>query len=170
MTTPVGQLISKLFCEYCPNPAELIKSILADWISLFKFGFGFNVCVGLITSEIGWCGVMICCAYATVFVAIPNNTIITRILVETLIFNYFPYPIKAIIIDEAIQLVNKNVERIIAIAYITLFLSELRYNSSLCVFFGGKYIVFENNIITDNSATVAASNVFNVFNVIVLIY
>ena len=113
---------------------------------------------------------MICCAYATVFVEIPNNTMITRILVETLIFNYFPYPIKAIIIDEAIQLVNKNVERIIAIAYITLFLSELKYNSSLCLFLRQIYIVFENNILIDNSATVAASNVFNVFIVIVLIY
>ena len=113
---------------------------------------------------------MICCAYATVFVEIPNNTMITRILVETLIFNYFPYPIKAIIIDEAIQLVNKNVERIIAIVCITLFLSELKYNSSLCLFFGGKYIVFENNIQMDNNITENASNVFNVFNVIVLIY
>jgi hypothetical protein len=95
---------------------------------------------------------------------------ITRILVETLIFNYFPYPIKAIMIDEAIQLVNKNVERIIAIVCITLFLSELKYNSSLCVFYRGKYIVFGNNILTDNNLSKDASNVFNVFIVIVLIY
>ena len=113
---------------------------------------------------------MICCAYAIVFAQTPNNTMITRILVETLIFNYFPNPIKAIIIDEAIQLVNKNVERIIAIAYITLFLSELKYNSSLCVFYRGKYIVFGNNILTDNNLSKDASNVFNVFIVIVLIY
>ena len=50
------------------------------------------------------------------------------------------------------------------------FLPELKYNSSLCLFFGGKYIVFENNIQMDNNITENASNVFNVFIVIVLIY
>ena len=40
----------------------------------------------------------------------------------------------------------------------------------MCVFFGGKYIVFENNIQMDNNITENVFNVFNVFNVIVLIY
>jgi len=40
----------------------------------------------------------------------------------------------------------------------------------LCVFYRGKYIVFGNNILTDNNLSKDASNVFNVFIVIVLIY